>query len=322
MSNKKKVVIFGGGSGLSQLLKGIIQFPWDVTAVVSVSDNGGSTGELRREFNISAVGDFTKVMMAMSARSDDVKDLFSYRFDKSSSLHGHSIKNLIMTALLEMKGDYAHSLPVLAEILDVKGQILPVTEDNVELIGFDNQGRTIFGEEQITKSPLTIKGLGYSAPVSATPGVLSAIQDADLIVFSSGSLLTSILPNLIIPEVVKAIEESPAPALYISNMLTQPGETDGFAVSDHIRMLENYLKPGTIHAVIANNAKIPKDGIVLVRSEGKDQVPVDEEVLKEMGIDVIADNLVILEDGYIRHNAMKTAYLLFSYLMDHPRDEN
>ena len=131
----KKVVIFGGGSGLSQLLKGLTQFPLDITAVVSMSDNGASTGRLREEFSIPAVGDITKVLMAMSTESQDVKKLFNYRFSKDSSIGNHSIKNLIMTALLEMKGDFAHSLPILCDLLDVKGHILPLTEDNVNLIG-------------------------------------------------------------------------------------------------------------------------------------------------------------------------------------------
>jgi uncharacterized cofD-like protein len=130
-----KAVIFGGGSGLSQLLKGMVNFPWEVTAVVSVSDNGKSTGALRKEFDIPAVGDITKVMMAMSDKPQTVKDLFMYRFDEQSSLNGHSIKNLIMTALLEMQGDFTHSIPILAELLDIKGNIFPVTEDNVDLVG-------------------------------------------------------------------------------------------------------------------------------------------------------------------------------------------
>lgn len=312
----KKIVIFGGGSGLSQLLKGIIKFPMDVTAVVSVSDNGASTGRLREEFSIPAVGDITKVLMAMSTESKGVKDLFNYRFDNNSSIGNHSIKNLIMTALLEMKGDFAHSLPILCDLLDVKGKLLPLTEDNVDLIGVTTEGYEIIGEAEITEAKRKIKDLKYSKKIKVTQKVLDEIKKADLIIFSSGSLLTSIMPHIIVPEIQEAIRNSKAKKMYISNMITQPGETDGFKVSDHINVLEKYLGKNMIDVVIANNAEIPNDMALLAKSEGKDPVPIDEDVLKEVGIEIIAEKLFKVEDGYIRHNSLKTAYLIFSFLME------
>lgn len=312
----KKIVIFGGGSGLSQLLKGLIQFPVDITAVVSVSDSGGSTAKLRNEFQIPAVGDITKVLTAMSTESKDVKDLFNYRFAKDSSLSGHSIKNLIMTALLEMKGDFAHSIPILCDLLDVKGKLLPITEDNANLIGMTNTGEEIVGEAEITESKSKIVSLRYSQKIKVTPKVLEEIKKADLIIFSSGSLLTSIMPHIIIPEIVEAINNAKASKMYICNMLTQPGETDNFKVSDHINTLEKYLGKGTIDVVIANNEKIPKKSTIFAKSEGKDVVLVDDKELKKMGVQLIAEKLFKVEEGYIRHNALKTAYLIFSYLME------
>ena len=311
----KKIVIFGGGSGLSQLLKGIMQFPWDVTAVVSVSDNGRSTGRLREEFDIPAVGDITKVLMAMSTESKGVKDLFNYRFNNESSLGNHTIRNLIMTALLDQHGNFAHSLPILCDLLDVKGKILPLTEDNVDLVGITKDGKKIVGEEQITESKSKIVDLKYSKKVKATPKVIEAIKQADLIIFSSGSLLTSILPNLIVPEIVEAIENSKAKTMYICNMLTQPGETDNFKVSDHIKVLQKHLGSRKIDVVIANTAKIPKNMSLLVKSEGKDTVDIDDKNLEKMGVKVIEEKLFKVEDGYVRHNSLKTAYLIFSYLM-------
>ena len=311
----KKIVIFGGGSGLSQLLKGIMQFPWDVTAVVSVSDNGSSTGRLREEFDIPAVGDITKVLMAMSTESKGVKDLFNYRFNNESSLGNHTIRNLIMTALLDQHGNFAHSLPILCDLLDVKGKILPLTEDNVDLVGITKDGKKIVGEEQITESKSKIVDLKYSKKVKATPKVIEAIKQADLIIFSSGSLLTSILPNLIVPEIVEAIENSKAKTMYICNMLTQPGETDNFKVSDHIKVLQKHLGSRKIDVVIANTAKIPKNMSLLVKSEGKDTVDIDDKNLEKMGVKVIEEKLFKVEDGYVRHNSLKTAYLIFSYLM-------
>lgn len=312
----KKIVIFGGGSGLSQLLKGIKEFPLDITAVVSMSDNGASTGRLREEFSIPAVGDITKVLMAMSTESDDVKKLFSYRFNNDSSIGNHSIKNLIMTALLEMKGDFAHSLPILCDLLDVKGHIYPLTEDNVNLIGITKDGEEIFGEEQITEAKKSIKELKYDKKLTVTRKVLEAISKADLIIFSSGSLLTSIMPHIIVPEIQEAINKSKAKVMYICNMITQPGETDGFKVSDHIKVIEKYLGKNSVDVVIANTSKITKDMTLMAKSEGKEAVLLDEEELKKMNAKVISDKLFKVEEGYIRHDSLKTAFLIFSYLIE------
>lgn len=312
----KKIVIFGGGSGLSQLIKGLIQFPVDITAVVSMSDNGSSTGRLREEFRTPAVGDITKVLMAMSTESKDVKDLFNYRFSSESSLGNHSIKNLIMTALLEMKGDFAHSLPILCDLLDVKGKILPLTEDNVDLIGITKEGYEIIGEAEITESRRKIIDLKYNKEVKVTQKVLDEIKKADLVIFSSGSLITSIMPHIIVPEIQTAVKESKAKKMYICNMITQPGETDNFKVSDHIKYLEKKLGKGAIDVVIANTAKMPKNMKLLAKSEGKDPVEIDERELEKMNVEIIADKLFKVSEGYIRHNELKTAYLIFSYLME------
>ena len=312
----KKVVIFGGGSGLSQLLKGIKEFPMDITAVVSMSDNGASTGRLREEFSIPAVGDITKVLMAMSTESQDVKKLFNYRFNNDSSIGNHSIKNLIMTALLEMKGDFAHSLPILCDLLDVKGHIYPLTEDNVNLIGITKDGEKIFGEEQITEAKKVIKELQYDKTPVVTKKVLDAISKADLIVFSSGSLLTSIMPHIIVPEIQEAIRKSKAKVMYICNMITQPGETDNFKVSDHIKVIEKYLGKNSVDVVIANTSPINEDMKLMAKSEGKEAVKLDEAALEKMGVEVIADKLFKVEEGYIRHDSLKTGFLIFSYLIE------
>ena len=158
----KKIVIFGGGSGLSQLLKGLKLFPLDITAVVSVSDNGKSTGRLRKEMNIPAVGDITKVMLSMANIDTDVENLLNYRFTKSKTLGNHSIKNLLLTALLDLKGDFASSLPILEKILDItNGKILPLTEDSVNLVGITESGKKVFGEEQITKAKEKVIKITY-----------------------------------------------------------------------------------------------------------------------------------------------------------------
>lgn len=313
----KKIVIFGGGSGLSQMLKGLKLFPIDITAVVSVSDNGGSTLRLRKDFNIPAVGDISKVLISMSNTDQDIINLMNYRFKQSKSLGNHSIKNLLLTALLEQKGDFKNALPVLAKLLDIEGKILPITEDNAELIGITEDGKKIYGETSITKTSKKIKRVMYDRKVKANQDVLDSINEADLIIFSSGSLLTSIIPNIIVDEVIKAIKKSKAPKLYICNLVTQPGETDNFKVSDHIKILNEYLGEKTINMVLANNEEIPADLVLkYATEEQKDPVKLDESELKKMKVKVIKDKIYSIEDDYLRHDTLKTAYLVFSILME------
>jgi len=313
----KKIVIFGGGSGLSQMLKGLKLFPIDITAVVSVSDNGGSTLRLRKDFNIPAVGDISKVLISMSNTDQDIINLMNYRFKQSKSLGNHSIKNLLLTALLEQKGDFKNALPVLAKLLDIEGKILPITEDNAELIGITEDGKKIYGETSITKTSKKIKRVMYDRKVKANQDVLDSISEADLIIFSSGSLLTSIIPNIIVDEVIKAIKKSKAPKLYICNLVTQPGETDNFKVSDHIKILNEYLGEKTINMVLANNEEIPADLVLkYATEEQKDPVKLDESELKKMKVKVIKDKIYSIEDDYLRHDTLKTAYLVFSILME------
>lgn len=313
----KKIVIFGGGSGLSQLLKGLKLFPIDVTAVVSVSDNGGSTGRVRKDYKIPAVGDISKVLLAMSDCDNEVRDLMNYRFTKSKTLGNHSIKNLLLTALLDLKGNFDASLPVLVKLLDIKGNVLPLTEDNVDLIGYTTEGKKLIGEAGITKAKKKIARITYSKDITVNPKVLDAVKKADLIIFSSGSLITSIIPHLLDKKLNNAIKSSKAKRMYICNLFTQPGETDDYKVSDHIKLLESYLGKNTIDVVVANNAKMHNNLVKKYENEEqKDQVMLDYDTLVNMNKQVIQDKLHKIEDNVYRHDSLKTAYLIFSYLMD------
>ena len=313
----KKIVIFGGGSGLSQLLKGLKLFPIDVTAVVSVSDNGKSTGRLRKDYNIPAVGDISKVLLSMSDCDNEIRDLMNYRFTKSNSLGNHSIKNLLLTALLDLKGNFASALPILVKLLDIKGNVLPLTEDNVHLVGITSDGKRLIGDESITKTKKKIEKIEYSNEIKVNQKVLDAVKRADLIIFSSGSLMTSIIPHLLNEELNNAIRKSKAETMYVCNLFTQPGETDDYKVSDHINLLEKYLGKDSINIVVANNHKMSSSLLKKYETkEQKDQVLLDSEVLSEMNIKVLSDKLYKIEDNYYRHDALKTAYVIFSYLMD------
>ena len=313
----KKVVIFGGGSGLSQLLKGLKLFPIEITAVVTVADNGASSGRLRKELKIPAVGDVSKVMLSMSNVSDDLIDLMNYRFVKSKTLGNHSVKNLLLTALLDMKGSFDKAIPVLADILDLKGIVLPLTEDSINLVGITTDGKKIYGEEQITKCASKIDYVEYDKEFTVNPKVFSAVKSADLIIFSSGSLLTSIIPHLIDKELVNAINKARAPKMYVCNLFTQPGETDDFSVYDHVAYLEKYLGKDSLDVVIANNTIMSsKLASKYASVELKDPVIFDLSEFEGSNIHLIADKLFTIEDGYYRHDSLKTAYLIFSYLMD------
>lgn len=314
----KKIVIFGGGSGLSQLLKGIKLFPLDITAVVSVFDNGKSTGLLRKEMHIPAVGDISKVMLSMSDANQDVIDLMNYRFVKSKTLGIHSVKNLLLTALLDLKGNFASAIPVMEELLDLKGTILPLTEEDINLVGYTSDNKKVFGEVEITKTASKIVKVGYDKDsIIINPKVIKAVEEADLIIFSAGSLLTSIVPHLVDPKFVKIINKSKGKKMYICNLFTQPGETDGFTVADHIDYLEKYLGKNKLDVVIANN-RIMSSKLVekYADIEQKDPVLLDMSEMEGRNIEIIGDKLFTIENNYYRHDALKTGYLIFSYLMD------
>jgi len=314
----KKIVIFGGGSGLSQLLKGLKLFPIDITAVVSVADNGASTGRLRKEMHIPAVGDVSKVMLAMSDSNKDIIDLMNYRFTKSQTLGNHSIKNLLLTALLDLKGNFNEAIPIMMDLLDVKGNILPLTEDDANLVGITTDNQRVIGEEEITKCAKQIIRIEYDKEITINPKVLEAIEQADLIIFSCGSLLTSIAPHLIHSKIIDTLNQSHAKKLYICNLFTQPGETDHFKVSDHIKVLEHYLGDHSIDVVIANNEPMDKDLVKkYFKKEQKDPVLLDLENLKDLT--VISDKIYKIEDNVLRHDSLKTAYLVFSYLMENSK---
>ena len=314
----KKVVVFGGGTGISYLLKGLKDFPVDITAIITVSDNGRSTGKLREEFHIPAVGDIRKVITNLSQIDKPIKDMMSYRFNTSSDLDGHALGNLILTAMLDITGSLKDSIKHLSKLLDVRHTVLPISEDpNLTLMGLDVEGNIIEGEEQITKCPKKIEKIYYKNEPKVVPEVLEEIKKADLIIFSMGSLYTSVLPNIICKEVKEVLSKTKAPIMYLSNIVTQPGETDGFKVSDHIKLFNRYLENKKVDIVIASNTLISEKMAKKYESEEqKDPVLIDYEELERMGVELIEDDLVIIDkDNTLKHNSLKLSSIIFSYLM-------
>ena len=316
----KKVIVFGGGTGLSCLLSGLKLFPVEVTTVITVSDNGSSTGVLKQEFDIPAVGDVGKVLLAMSNGDEDLIRLLRYRFHREgSTLDNHPVRNILLTALIDLKGSLTEATKYMCGLLDIKGSVLPLTEERAELVGKSaDRRREFFGEESVSQHVRDIATLSYDHDIHIGHEVRRAIAQSDLIIFSPGSLYTSILPHLIVEDIVEAIGQSAAPIMYVSNLVTQPGETDGYDVSDHLRVLNQYLKRRRVDVVIGNNADIdPRIVSLYLESENKTLVKLDRENIARQGARIIEDDIFAIEDDRIRHNALKTAFLIFSYLMEY-----
>ncbi len=314
---RKKVVVLGGGTGMSYLLRGLKDFPIDITAIITVSDNGSSTGKLRKEFNTPAVGDIRKVITNLSGIDEPIKKMMEYRFNTCSDLNGHAVGNLILTSMLEITGSLKESIACLSKLLDVKHKVLPISEDSdLTLVAKDIDGNIIEGEEAITKAHRKYERIYYKEEPKVLDEVIEAIKEANLIIFSMGSLYTSILPNIICKEVKEALNRTEAPIMYLCNSVTQPGETDGYTVGDHVELLNNYLDYNKISVVIASNSKIDKKIAQKYESEEqKDLVIIDYEKLKNLDVELIEDDLIIIEDNMIRHNSLKLSSIIFSYLM-------
>ena len=312
----KKVVILGGGTGTSGVLRGLKYFPIDITAVITVSDNGSSTGKLREEFSAPAVGDIRKVLTNLSTLPDEIKDVMEYRLSTNSDLNGHAMGNLLLVSLLDKTKSLKTSIEYLSKLLDVKHTVLPLSEDYLTLMGETIDGKIVEGEENITKTHKQYKRIFYKEEPHVIPEVLKKIKEADLILLSMGSLYTSLTPHLICKDVVKAINDAKAKVVYICNAMTQPGETDDFTVNDHIQAIEKYLGKDSIDATIVNNSKISKYYIEKYRTEEqKEIVKIDYDNIEKEKYELIEGDLLTTEDGTIKHDSLKLSSIIFSYLM-------
>ena len=317
----RKVVVLGGGTGSSTLLRGLKEFPIDLTAIVSVCDDGKSTGVLREEFNIPAVGDIRRVLIALSETEPLVAELFNYRFNTTSDLDGHTVGNLLLTASSEITGNLSDGIEALSKVLNLKGKVVPLTEDNVVLMGEMADGKIIEGEHNITMHKSDIKRVFYKEEPVPTKEAVQAIEDADLIILSMGSVFTSIIPNLICDEIIQAIDRSKGKIMYVCNMVTQPGETDKFKVSDHVYLLNLYLGKRKIDVVVANDGKIDEEMAKRYESlEQKDPVELDKKETKKFVKKVISGDYVTVKNNLLRHNVLKLSMHIFGYLLEQDKD--
>ena len=321
----RNVVALGGGTGLSTLLRGLKdlvvrrrdevadeQHPISgLTAIVTVTDDGGSSGRLRRENRILPPGDIRNCMVALSQDEALLGRLFQYRFHAGRGLVGHNFGNLFLAALTHVTGDFAEAVRVSSKILAIRGQIFPSTVSNVSLVATLADGRRVHGETRITASRTAIKKLALSPRAAQPlPKALEAIDQADLILLGPGSLYTSILPNLLIPQIAQAIARSRAPRVYIANLMTQPGETSGYALADHLRAIRQHTPRRVIDWVVANRQPISPDVARRYRAQGAEPVFVNLGDLQKLGYRVVLDNL-LEEHGVIRHNPARLSQLLF-----------
>lgn len=312
----KKIVILGGGTGMSTLLKGLKNFPVSITSIVSVCDDGKSTGRLRQEFHQPAMGDIRKVMVSLSETEPLVEELLNYRFNTTSDLNGHAVGNLLLTAMANITGNMSDGIESLSKILNLKGRVLPLTEDEITLVAEMTDNSKVVGEHNITEAHKKVKKVYYEKEPNISKDVIKSIKEADLVILSMGSLYTSIIPNLICRDIIKSLDESNKKIMYVCNMVTQPGETDNMTVSNHIKILDNYLGKHKIDVVIANNGLITRDiALKYSTEEQKDPVILDKNEIEKMNIELIENNYVSINENMIRHNVEKLALDIYSYMV-------
>jgi uncharacterized cofD-like protein len=325
-----RIVALGGGTGLSTLLRGLKEHVAlnaaerperpiaDLAAVVTVTDDGGSSGRLRRDYRILPPGDIRNCLVALSDDEALLSRLFQYRFHAGRGLRGHSFGNLFLTALSHVSGDFTEAVRVSGQVLAIRGRIFPSTLANVTLEATLAGGRRVQGETRISRSDKPICRMGLvPRRVKPLPEALEAIARADLILLGPGSLYTSILPNLLIPEITQAIARSRATCVYIANLMTQPGETTGYSLDDHVRAILKHTSRRFIDFVIANRRPVSSDVARRYRAAGAEAILAETGPLKKLGLRVVADDL-LEEHGVIRHDPRRLARLVLDEFVSRP----
>lgn len=315
-----KVVVIGGGTGLSTMLRGLKLYTNNITAIVTVGDDGGGSGKLRADLGMLPPGDIRNCILALADTEPIMEDLLQYRF-KEGSLKGQNFGNLFLAAMAGISDNFEDAVQKMSSVLAVTGKVLPVTLDDMKLIAELENGSVVEGEsiipEEVIKQKSKIKQLRID-PERAKPlmDALIAIKEADAIVMGPGSLYTSIIPNLLVEDIVEGINKSDAIKIYISNVMTQPGETDDFAVSDHIKTLMKYSGKNSVQYVIANNGTIPKDIEERYLNEGSKLVKLDYENIEDLNVKVVETDLVKITKGYVKHDSEHLAQVLMTTILD------
>ena len=315
-----KIVAIGGGTGLSMLLKGIKHITNNITAVVTVGDDGGSSGRLREDMGVLPPGDIRNCIAALADDEDLITKLFQYRFKSGEGLEGHSFGNLFLTALCAITGDMVRAVKESSNVLSIRGRVLPATLDDMKLVAEMEDGRIIHGESNIPEAHGRVKRL-YTDPVhcKALEDVITAIKDADLIIMGPGSLYTSVIPNLLVEEIAREVAASNAKKIYVCNIMTQPGETDNYKVSDHINALMQHANSRKILDTVLVNDFIPSNLASKYQMAGSYPVKVDVENVRKLGVSIFSRKLIEdSKEGYVRHSSNRVARaILYWYKKEH-----
>ena len=305
-----RVVAIGGGTGLAALLSGFKSRTSNLTAVVTMADDGGSSGALRRDMGMPPPGDLRSCLVALADDESLMSQLFQYRFPDSGGLHGHSFGNLFMAALAEVTGDFEAAVQESTRVLKVRGRVLPSTLEDVMLHAQLEGGARVSGESTITAADHLPRRVWLTPDTArALPQVIAAMTSADLVVLGPGSLYTSVIPNLLIPDVRDALMETRAPVVYVCNVMTQPGETDGYSAGDHLDALRRHGMRGVIDVVLVNESPVSDDVVANYERFGARPVAIDDQRIRQMGVRVVSAS-VAAESGVVRHDPERLAQAL------------
>jgi uncharacterized cofD-like protein len=309
--DKPKIVVIGGGTGLSVMLRGLKEKPMDITAIVTVADDGGSSGRLRTELDMPPPGDIRNVLIALADTEPLLSQILQYRFKNGGGLAGHTLGNLMIAAMKEISGDFVTAVQQLSRVLAVRGRVLPVSRESIILHAEMQDGSIVSGESQIPNAGKKIKRV-YLEPSDSKPldETIEAIREADAILMGPGSLYTSILPNLLVKGISEEIVKSSAVKIFVCNVMTQPGETDDFSVGDHLQAIYDHVGHHLFDYVIVNNSTIPKKVQKKYAEKGAVPVVLDLDRVEERGFKIIADHLVLFQT-LLRHDAERLSHHIF-----------
>jgi uncharacterized cofD-like protein len=311
-----KIVVIGGGTGLSTLLRGLKTYSANISAIVTVADDGGSSGRLRQEFGVLPPGDIRNCLAALADEEKLLTELFQYRFRAGDGLTGHSFGNLFLTAMSDITGDLERAVAASSKVLAVRGQVLPATLSDVRLWAELEDGRRIDGESNIPKAGGKIVNIGcIPANPPALPAAIKAIKEADYIIIGPGSLYTSLIPNLLVPDIADAIAQSKAPRIYVCNIMTQPGETESYTVADHIRAIDAACGQRRLFDAVMVHKKSPSSqSLIRYAQQNSHPVFLDREAVSQLGRRIVLAN-VLYEDeiGVVRHDPQKLAKVLLRW---------
>lgn len=318
-----KIVAVGGGTGLSMLLRGIKNITNNVTAVVTVGDDGGSSGRLREEMGVLPPGDIRNCIAALADDEDLVTKLFQYRFRNGEGLEGHSFGNLFLTALCSITGDMVRAVKESSNVLSIRGRVLPSTLDDMKLVAEMEDGRIIHGESNIPEAHGKIKRL-FTDPQNchALADVISAIREAELIILGPGSLYTSVIPNLLIQEISHEIAKSNAKKIYVCNIMTQPGETDGYSVCDHVNAIMKHAGSKKVIDAVLVNDFMPSNLAKKYEMAGSYPVKLDLDNLKRLGVKLVTRKLIEdSKEGLVRHSSNRVARAIYYWFRKEHKNE-